>query len=125
MYRFVGGLDFQLLKDALKEITDILDHKVLVPVGPHNLLEVKTDDESETVNVFDPASKKFYVFPKEDTALVAVETTTAEDMAQWIASGLVHRLKIQHVEIEVRLDEGPRQSANVLGVPPSRCPVYR
>ena len=111
-YRFVGGLDFQVLKDALNKIIDTLDHRVLVPVGlESDTVTEMTDGVMGRVAEVVTGAGKMYVFPVEDIAMVAVTSTTAEDMVQWIAEGLAHKLGVKHVDVEIRLDEGPGQSA--------------
>lgn len=115
-YGFVGGLDFQDLKNALDEIIGVLDHRVLVPGKGGK--ECGVEPTSTGVHVY--AGKKTYVFPEEDVCVVPTESTTAEDMADYIRRELVRRLidpineegQIQYVKVQ--LDEGPNQSCVVV-----------
>jgi 6-pyruvoyltetrahydropterin/6-carboxytetrahydropterin synthase len=101
-------MDFSVLKSALKEIADKLDHRVLIP-GENKCV---TEDEREIIiNVDD----KRYVFPRGDCVLLPIKNATAEDLAEYILTQLLKRIDLpENVEkIEIRVDEGLGQGAFV------------
>src|SRR2546429_1223628 len=101
-------LDFSMLKDLMKRLTDEIDHKVLLPLESTKI-QVREEGESVSVAV---AGKPRYVFPRIDCALLPVPNTTVEMLAQYLAgpvrrelegSGAVH---IRAVEVEVEENFG-------------------
>ncbi len=90
-------IDFIALRDTLKEITVSLDHHVLLPTT-HQQIKV-TSDEKEVLVTFE---QRRWIFPLEDCVLLPVENTTAELLADYIATELLTRLAAKGV---VRLDE--------------------
>jgi len=75
--------DFIALRDALQEIVDELDHRVLLPTK-HRAIKVEAG-EREVEATFE---ERRWVFPREDCVLLPVENTTAELIAQWIGRRL-------------------------------------
>ena len=100
-------IDFIALRDTLKEITASLDHHVLLPTT-HDQIKV-TADEKEVLVTFED---RRWVFPLEDCVLLPVSNTTAELLADYIATELLRRLadqgvtKIEMLEIGVDENEG-------------------
>jgi len=76
-------IDFIALRDALQEIVDSLDHRMLLPTG-HKTIQVVEEDREVTVT----HGNRRWVFPREDCVLLPVANTTAELLAKYIA-GLV------------------------------------
>jgi len=102
-------LDFSLLKEALREIVNKLDHKVLLPEKSGITIEKKDDSISVT------AFKKHYVFPKNDCVLLPIQSTSAENLAQYILEQLIRKIsfKKQIKSIEIGVDEGFGQGARI------------
>ena len=81
-------IDFIALRDALKEIVDGLDHRVLLPTE-HAQIRV-TSNERSVEAVFED---RRWVFPREDCVLLPVANTTAELLARHIGHDLLARLQ--------------------------------
>ena len=100
-------IDFIALRDTLKEITASLDHHVLLPTT-HDQIKV-TADEKEVLVTFED---RRWVFPLDDCVLLPVSNTTAELIADYIATELLRRLadqgvtKMEMLEIGVEENEG-------------------
>ena len=100
-------IDFIALRDTLKEITASWDHHVLLPTT-HDQIKV-TADEKEVLVTFED---RRWVFPLDDCVLLPVSNTTAELIADYIATELLRRLadqgvtKIEMLEIGVDENEG-------------------
>ena len=100
-------IDFIALRDRLKEITQQLDHRVLLPLQ-HPTINVQRDGE-EVVATFE---ERRWVFPKDDCALLPIDNTTAERLAEWISkelSGWMRELGIQAQRLTVAVDENEGQ----------------
>jgi len=87
--KFYGGkdkqdfvMDFSIVKSLLGKIADQLDHKILIPKTNTN---VKIDDKEIHI-IFDD---KKYVFPKNDCVLLPMDSTTTENLAEFILNELV------------------------------------
>lgn len=78
-------IDFIALRDQLKQITDELDHRMLLPSG-HPLIRVTAGDK-DVEAVFTPDGRR-WVFPRGDCAILPVLNTTAELLARYIAERL-------------------------------------
>ena len=74
-------LDFSILKKIVRKIVDEIDHKVLLPT---NNPKLAYRHEGEMVHV-DYFGKPTYVFPKGDCALLPIQNSTAEMLAEYIA----------------------------------------
>lgn len=112
-----GGLDehsfiynFVTLKKLLREFCDSLDHRMLLPTG-NPLLDIRLDGDSYVVSY---GSKK-YRFPAEDVVQLPVPNTTSERLAEWLAHGILERLKgrgpHQLSALTVEVEETSGQSA--------------
>ena len=101
-------IDFIALRDTLKEITASLDHHVLLPTT-HEQIQV-TADEKEVLVTFED---RRWVFPLDDCILLPVSNTTAELIADYIATELLRRLAEQGVTniemLEIGVDENEGQ----------------
>jgi 6-pyruvoyltetrahydropterin/6-carboxytetrahydropterin synthase len=106
--------DFGIVKRALRDLADELDHKLLVPkrsakrVGKGEM-EVR-------------AGAKVYRVPATDVALVDVQASSAERLAEYFAQRVARAVLFPSSvhEIEVGVDEGPGQGAWVRHRLPSR-----
>lgn len=103
-------IDFIALRDALKAITDKLDHHVLLPTD-HPLIEVRAD-ECEVEATFED---RRWVFPRDNCALLPVPNTTAELVARYIGEllckDLQSRTGVRPHRVQVALDENNGQWA--------------
>lgn len=83
--------DFIALKDHTKQITDRLDHRMLVPTKSR-LIACEADDKQVTLRFKD----RSWTFPREDCVLLPIANTTAERLAEFIAGELRETLKREH-----------------------------
>ncbi len=101
-------VDFSELKRLMKQLTDEIDHKVLLPLE-NPKLQIREEGDSVTVAV---QEKPRYVFPRIDCALLPIPNTTVEMLAQYLA-GRVRRelassggVELQAIEVEVEENFG-------------------
>lgn len=85
------AFDFIALKDRTRELTDELDHRMLVATK-NPILTVSETSKSVRVSY----REKEWVFPREDCVLLPIENTTAELLAKYLAGRLMTVLKTQH-----------------------------
>src|SRR5438309_177836 len=104
-------LDFSMLKDLMKRLTDEIDHKVLLPLES---AKIHVSEEGDTVRVA-VAGKPRYVFPRDDCALLPVPNTTVEMLAQYLAGRVRQELAASGggdlTAVEVEVEETVGQSA--------------
>ena len=100
-------LDFEIIKNALREVIEELDHKLLVPVN-NKRFKIQEDD---AIHIY--LDDKAYKFPKEDVIFLAIESATAEALAKYILEKLMSSINIpKNVSlIEIGVDEGWGQGA--------------
>ncbi len=77
-------IDFIALRDRIREITNELDHRMLLPTG-HPSIKVDAGEQEVEVAFED----RRWVFPREDCVLLPVENTTAELIAHYIGGRLL------------------------------------
>ncbi len=103
-------VDFRLIKNILKSISETLDHRMLIP-SESPIVKV-LDDRVEIVN-----GGKIYIFPRGDCAILPVKSTSAENLAVYILNEVIKRIKDENLnnveEIEIGVDEGFGQGARV------------
>src|SRR2546426_5987869 len=75
--------DFIVLKHMLRTIVDSLDHRMLVPTRSSTLT---VEEQGSSLRI--ASCNKEWVIPREDCVLLAIENTTAERLAYWIAGRL-------------------------------------
>jgi len=104
-------LDFSMLKDLMKRLTDEIDHKVLLPLQSTKI-QVREEGDSVSVAV---AGKPRYVFPRIDCALLPMPNTTVEMLAQYLAGRVCKALAasggVALRAVEVEVEENFGQSA--------------
>ena len=104
-------IDFIVLKDILRGITNELDHHVLL-AEKSPILKVNKIGEEIRVSFKD---KKQWIFPSEDCVLLPIENTTAELIATWIANRLQDELKKRNYgtfsKIAIEVEEAVGQLA--------------
>src|SRR6185295_16626743 len=83
--------DFIALKHRTKDITDELDHRMLLPTR-NPLIRVAERGPSVHVQYRD----REWLFPREECVLLPIENTTAELLARYIAGRLLAALREQH-----------------------------
>jgi 6-pyruvoyltetrahydropterin/6-carboxytetrahydropterin synthase len=103
-------IDFIVLRDELKAITDELDHHVLLPTT-HPLIRVQAS-EHEIEATFTPDGRR-WIFPRGDCMLLPVNNTTAELLAQFIGQRLLAAIEarrgMQPTRLQVAVDENHGQ----------------
>jgi 6-pyruvoyltetrahydropterin/6-carboxytetrahydropterin synthase len=103
--------DFVTLKHIMRRLCDEIDHKVLLPLQ-NPKLQIAEEEESVTVAY---EGKPRYVFPRADCALLPVPNTTAEMLAELLASRLRVELETTGARgltaIEMEVEENFGQSA--------------
>jgi 6-pyruvoyltetrahydropterin/6-carboxytetrahydropterin synthase len=104
------AFDFIALRDRTREITDELDHRMLVPAASQLL---KCDVSAERVTI--RFGTKEWVFPREDCAVLPIPNTTTELLARHIGQKLLDVLKTSHrfvpAALRVEVEENFGQSA--------------
>lgn len=104
--------DFIALNQRAKEITDELDHHMLL--ATRNAV-IKVEEIGEKVRV--TYENREWVFPRGDCILLPIENTTAELLARYICSRLSESLRTHEKFVpevlRVEVEEGPGQSATV------------
>lgn len=79
--------DFIALKNLMRELTDELDHRMLVATRS-SVIHVEVAPREVRLRYRD----KHWVFPLEDCALLPIENTTAELLARYLAGRLRQEL---------------------------------
>ena len=104
-------LNFSVLKRIVRSLADEIDHKVLLPTE-NPKLAFRTDGEMLHVDYF---GKPTYVFPRSDCALLPIQNSTAEMLAQYLALRLRNELAREghtHLKLlELEVEESFGQSA--------------
>src|SRR6476619_7181327 len=104
--------DFIALKTRTKEITDELDHHMLL--ATKNAV-IKVEESAKSVRV--RYEDREWLFPRDDCVLLPIENTTAELLARYIADRLLDSLRTHErfvpEVLRVEVEEAPGQSATV------------
>jgi 6-pyruvoyltetrahydropterin/6-carboxytetrahydropterin synthase len=104
--------DFIALKDITREITDALDHRMLLP-AQSALIRIEEDGSNWRVCYRD----RHWSFPRAECVLLPVANTTAELLADLIASRLRQAFTARGLPIprvlRVEVEESFGQSAEV------------
>ena len=104
-------VDFAVLKQALRDLADRMDHRVLVPTR-NPTLRVREEGEQLFVDYHWPG---WLALPRAHTCLLPVRHTTAELLAEYVAREVWNRLgdadglDLERLELEV--EESPGQGA--------------
>jgi 6-pyruvoyltetrahydropterin/6-carboxytetrahydropterin synthase len=104
-------LDFSVLKQMARRLVDTIDHKVLLPtLNP----KLAFRDEGDRVAV-DYFGTPTYVFPKKDCAMLPIQNSTAEMLAQYLGTQVRDELGrggYTHLSLlELEVEENYGQSA--------------
>lgn len=95
-------VDFDKAKDALDEICNKFDHKIML--SESSAAHKESFDETEI-----KVREKTYNIAKEDIAFLPIKTTTAEYVAEYIAERL--KKKFEDLKISVEIEENHDSSA--------------
>ena len=102
-------IDFGVLKRAVREACEALDHRFLLQ-RDSPLLDVREDGGAWTIRF----REREYRFPAADVAALPIENSTAELIAEWIAGRVLASLgggghaNLRRIAVEV--EEMPGQS---------------
>ena len=104
-------LDFSVLKQITRRLVDQIDHKVLLPtLNPK--LAYREEGDRLAVDYF---GEPTYVFPRRDCALLPIQNSTAEMLAQYLGSQVREELMrsgYTHLtRLEFEVEENYGQSA--------------
>ncbi len=101
-------VDFIAVRDTLSVITGDLDHHMLLP-SEHPSIHVLANDREFEVTFDD----RRWIFPRGDCVLLPIENTTAELLAQYIATRLwdelTHSLGVSPHRLRISVDENEGQ----------------
>jgi 6-pyruvoyltetrahydropterin/6-carboxytetrahydropterin synthase len=106
-------VDFSELKRLMKQLTDELDHRVLLPLDNPKL---QIADQGDGLTVAHEGRLR-YRFPKDDCVVLPIPNTTVEMLAQYLAGRLHTALEhsagraVDLDIIEVEVEETAGQSA--------------
>jgi 6-pyruvoyltetrahydropterin/6-carboxytetrahydropterin synthase len=104
-------LDFSVLKRITRRFVDEIDHKVLLPTQ-NPKLAYHEDGDRVRVDYF---GEPTYVFPKRDCALLPIQNSTAEMLAQYLGTRVRAELSrdgYTHLTLlELEVEENYGQSA--------------
>jgi len=103
-------VDFSVLKNVLKTIINELDHKILIP-EKSSVTKIEKTDEKITID----SLGKHYVFPLNDCVLLPINSTSAENLSQYILDRVIKEIppSKQIESIEIGVDEGYGQGARI------------
>ena len=111
-------VDFSIVKDHLRELTGMLDHRVIIPLRDPEIQVERCEEHIEMtvgspVVGTDTGRVKRYLLPIEDVILLDISRSSAEMMAAYIAREMALRLSGHGIisAISVGVDEGPGQGA--------------
>ena len=104
-------VDFIALRDALKEITDDLEHHMLLPLE-HPAIRVSADDREVEVTF----EERRWVFPRGECALLPMPNTTAELLARYIGKRLLDDLQRRTGSRPTRIQVGVDESNGQWGI---------
>ena len=104
-------LDFSILKQITRRLVDEIDHKVLLPLQ-NPKLAFHEDGDRLGVDYF---GQPTYVFPRRDCALLEIQNTTSEMLAQYLGTRIrdeLNRSGYTHLTLlELEVEENYGQSA--------------
>jgi 6-pyruvoyltetrahydropterin/6-carboxytetrahydropterin synthase len=104
-------LDFSVLKQITRRLVDEIDHKVILP-RLNSKLSFREQDDRIAVDYF---GKPTYVFPRTDCALLDIQNSTAEMLAQYLGTRVrdeLTRSGYTHLTLlELEVEENYGQSA--------------
>jgi len=100
-------VDFSVIKNVLRKIAKELDHRVIIPKEYDG---VKIKEESVELE----NNGKKYVFPKEDCVILPINSSSAENLAEYVLQRVLNEISTKGMkEIEIGVDEGFGQGARL------------
>ncbi|HEC86713.1 MAG TPA: 6-pyruvoyl tetrahydropterin synthase family protein [Thermoplasmatales archaeon] len=100
-------VDFSVIKNVLRKIAKELDHRVIIP-KEYSGVEIK----EESVELENNGKK--YVFPKEDCVILPINSSSAENLAEYVLQRVLDEISTKGMrEIEIGVDEGFGQGARL------------
>ncbi|MCD6236419.1 MAG: 6-pyruvoyl tetrahydropterin synthase family protein [Thermoplasmata archaeon] len=100
-------VDFSVIKNVLRKIAKELDHRVIIP-KEYDGVEIK----EESVELENNGKK--YVFPKEDCVILPINSSSAENLVEYILQRVLNEISTKGMkEIEIGVDEGFGQGARL------------
>ncbi len=103
-------VDFSVLKNVLKTIINELDHRILIP-EKSSVTKIEKTNEKIIID----SLGKHYVFPLNDCVLLPINSTSAENLSQYILDRVIKEIPLsKQIEgIEIGVDEGYGQGARI------------
>ena len=102
--------DFVALKKVMRDLTNELDHRMLVP-SEATKFGITSDDKSVRISY----RGKEWVLPRSDCVLLPVENTTVELLGKWFAGRLRDELEsrfgFRPKIVRIDVEESPGQLA--------------
>ena len=103
-------VDFAVLKRILRPAIEAMDHKVLVPTE-NPRVQLRSDRDRTVV---DYRGEARFILPTSNVALVPVTDTTAELLAEHLASHVLDGLRDERIDgitsVTVDIEESPGQT---------------
>lgn len=101
-------VDFSIVKMALKQIADTLDHRILIP-EKNDYITVSENEIKINYN------NKKYILPAIDCMVLPINSTTVENIAEYLLEKFLNKIKIsKNIKIiQLGLDEGYGQGTIV------------
>ncbi|MFV2066500.1 MAG: 6-pyruvoyl tetrahydropterin synthase family protein [Pirellulales bacterium] len=81
-------IDYIALRDAVKQIVDRLDHRLLLPTDHPSIRVTATESEVEA-----KFEQRRWLFPRSDCVLLPIANTTSELLARYIGQQLLEQLE--------------------------------
>ena len=88
------AFDFNAIKPIVRELTDKLDERILLPNrSPHLKIETKNGQVRAELLAASGSKAKHYEFPEDDVMILPVANVTSEELARLLGDSLIERLK--------------------------------
>lgn len=100
-------IDFSVIKRLVREACEELDHRFLLQ-RDSKLLDIEEGEEIWMLRF----GSRAYTFPAEDVAVLPIENTTAELLAEWLWERVASTIALEHTNIRylaVDVEEMPGQ----------------
>ena len=100
-------IDFGIVKQVIKPILDMLDHKIIIPKSSTKL-DIHNDNDDWVVIVLDMVTypKKLFL-TKDEVCLLPIKNSTAELIGEWMYGVMREEfLKLGDYTLHLRLYEG-------------------
>lgn len=105
-------VDFGMVKQVIKPILDMLDHKIIIPKG-NTKLELHNLDDNGVDSIFIVLELDMVTYPKklfltkDEVCLLPIKNSTAELIGEWMYGVMKEEfLKLGDYTLHLRLYEG-------------------